>query len=99
MKLPFFIRIAKPAIPRLKASIPVVLALMACAALIWVWIYGPEWQLGENYPFETLLSRWLVTAVFVLVAVCWLSLKVMRRVQHLENSNCKRKFSSTTRQC
>lgn len=84
MKLPSFIRIAKPAIPRLKASIPVVLALLACAALIWVWIYGPEWQLGENHPFETLLSRWLATAVFVLVAVCWLSLKVMKRVQQLE---------------
>ncbi|BFI52047.1 type VI secretion system membrane subunit TssM [Yersinia pseudotuberculosis] len=92
MKLPFFIRIAKPAIPRLKASIPVVLALMACAALIWVWIYGPEWQLGENYPFETLLSRWLVTAVFVLVAVCWLSLKVMRRVQHLEKLQLQTKI-------
>ncbi|WP_145557357.1 type VI secretion system membrane subunit TssM [Yersinia aldovae] len=84
MKLPFFIRIAKPAIPRLKASVPVVLILLACAALIWVWVYGPAWQLGEDHPFETRLSRWLVTAVFVLVAVCWLSLKVMKRLQQLE---------------
>lgn len=84
MKLPSFIRLAKPAIPSIKASIPVVLALLACVALIWVWVYGPEWQFKGSQPFETLLSRWLVTALFVLVAVCWLSLKVIRRLQHLE---------------
>lgn len=84
MRLPYFIRIARPAIPRLKASVPVVLALLACVALIWVWVYGPEWQWKDNHPFETLLSRWLVTAIFLLVAVCWLSLKVMKRLQQLE---------------
>ncbi|MTD26525.1 type VI secretion system membrane subunit TssM [Erwinia sorbitola] len=84
MKLPAFIRIAKPAIPRLKASIPVVVALLACVALIWVWIYGPEWQLKGHHPFETQLSRWLVTALFTLLAVCWLTLRAFRRLRYLE---------------
>lgn len=84
MKLPSFIRIAKPAIPRLKASVPVVLALLACVALLWVWVYGAEWQWKGHHPFESLLSRWLVTAIFVLVAVCWLSLRVVKRLQQLE---------------
>lgn len=84
MKWPSFIRIAKPAIPRLKASISVVIALLACIALIWVWVYGPQWQLKDSHPFATLLSRWLVTALFLLLAVCWLSLAVFRRLQYLE---------------
>ena len=84
MKMPSFIRIAKPAIPRLKASIPVVLVLLACAVLAWVWIYGPQWKLGEHQPLETLLSRWLVTAVFALVALALLAVKAAARLQQLE---------------
>ncbi len=84
MKLPSFIRIVRPALPRFKASIPVILLLMACAALIWVWVYGPLWKLGEHHPLASLLSRWLVTAVFALLAICWLTVKVIARLQHLE---------------
>ncbi|MFC0228525.1 type VI secretion system membrane subunit TssM [Serratia aquatilis] len=84
MRLPSFIRFTMPTIPSIKASVPVVLAILACVALGWVWIYGPEWQWKGQQPFETLLSRWLATAVFVLVAVCWLALIVVRRLQHLE---------------
>lgn len=84
MKLPSFIRIVKPALPRFKASLPVVFILMACMALIWVWIYGPNWKLGDFQPLATLLSRWLVTAVFALLALCWLTVKIIARLQHLE---------------
>ncbi|UHM93047.1 type VI secretion system membrane subunit TssM [Rahnella victoriana] len=84
MKLPSFIRIVKPAIPRFKASVPVVLVLMACIALIWLWVYGPQWKLKDSHPFEPLLSRWLVTAILVLMGVCWLAIKVFNRLQHLE---------------
>lgn len=84
MKLPSFIHFARPAIPRIKASVPVVLALLACIGLIWVWIYGPEWKLKDYQPFEPLLSRWLVTALVVLLAVCWLTFKMVRRLQQLE---------------
>ncbi|MFG1175219.1 type VI secretion system membrane subunit TssM [Erwiniaceae bacterium CAU 1747] len=84
MKLPSFIRIARPALPRFKASLSVVVALLACVALIWVWVCGPQWQFRDSHPFETLLSRWLVTALWVLLAVCWLGVKVFRRLQYLE---------------
>lgn len=84
MKLPSFIRIVKPALPRFKASIPLVMFLLACGTLAWVWIYGPQWKVAEYYPLETQLSRWLVTALLVLLGVCWMTVKFMARVQHLE---------------
>lgn len=84
MKLPSFIRIVKPALPRFKASIPLVMFLLACGTLAWVWIYGAQWKVAEYYPLETQLSRWLVTALLVLLGVCWMTVKFMARVQHLE---------------
>lgn len=84
MKLPSFIRFAKPALPRFKASIPVILLLTACVALLWVWVYGPQWKLREYHPLASLPSRWLVTAVFALVAIGWVTLRVIARLQQME---------------
>lgn len=84
MKLPSFVHFAKPALPRVKASVPVIVLLLACALLAWIWIAGPDWKVGEHHPFAPLLSRWLVTAIFALLAIGWLTVKVIARLQHLE---------------
>ncbi|CNF22673.1 lipoprotein [Yersinia nurmii] len=83
-KMPSFLRLLKPIIPRFKSSIPILLGLLWCIALVVIWLWGPQWQMGEQHPLESQLSRWLVTAVLVLVAVCWLTWRVTRRLQELE---------------
>ncbi|WP_058910614.1 type VI secretion system membrane subunit TssM [Entomohabitans teleogrylli] len=84
MRVPGFFRVLKPALPRFKASAMLLLALAWCAAIFWVWWWGPEWEVSEQKPLATPLSRWLLTAVLVLIALGWLTLRILRRLQQLE---------------
>lgn len=84
MKLPSFLRLFKPSMPRIKATLPVLLAVLWCVALVWVWWWGAQWTIGTQRPLETTLSRWLVTAILLLLAVSWGTWRVVRRLQQLE---------------
>ncbi|MBW7982464.1 type VI secretion system membrane subunit TssM [Enterobacillus tribolii] len=84
MKVPGFFRVLKPALPRFKASALLLLVVAWCVAVFWVWWWGPEWEFGQQKPLATPLSRWLVTAVLVLIALGWLTLRILRRLQQLE---------------
>lgn len=84
MRVPGFFRVLKPALPRFKASALFLLVMAWCAALIWVWWWGPEWVIGKQKPLATSLSRWLVTAILVLMALSWITVRIMRRLQQLE---------------
>jgi len=84
MKVPTFFRALKPAMPGYKASALLLMAIAWCALLFWLWWWGPEWTLGQQKPFSTLLSRWLVTAVLALIALGWLTWRILRRLQQLE---------------
>lgn len=84
MKMPEFLHVLKPALPRFKTSAIVLLALAWCLAVFWVWWWGPQWEIGQQKPLANGLSRWLVTALLVLVALTWLALRMLRRLQQLE---------------
>ncbi|NDJ57428.1 type VI secretion system membrane subunit TssM [Enterobacteriaceae bacterium 4M9] len=84
MKVPGFFRVLKPALPKFRASASLLLALAWCAAVFWVWWWGPDWDMGQQKPLSTPLSRWLLTAVLVLIALGWLALRMLRRLQQLE---------------
>lgn len=84
MKLPSFFSMLRPAVPRFKASVPVLLAILWCVALFWVWWKGPEWEVYGYKPLETSVSRWLVTVLFILLALAWMTYKVVKRLQQLE---------------
>jgi len=53
-------------------------------SLVWIWWKGPTWILGDQHPLAPQANRWLATAVWVLIALTWLTLRVVKRLQFLE---------------
>ncbi|MBS9434332.1 type VI secretion system membrane subunit TssM [Photorhabdus hainanensis] len=79
--------IKKPAMPRLpplKATASLILALLPCLALIWLWWWGPGWQFKQTRPLETLSARWLATVIILLLALSVVGIKIWRRLRQLE---------------
>lgn len=85
---PGFLRALKPtlrpAMPRLKISALVIVIIAWVLSLVWIWWKGPTWVLDEQHPLASLSNRWLATAVWVLIAMTWLTLRIVKRLQHLE---------------
>ncbi|MDX7986222.1 type VI secretion system membrane subunit TssM [Xenorhabdus sp. 12] len=72
---------------RLKALFAIVLALIPCLLLIAVWWWGPEWKIRDDYPLESLTSRWLATALIIMMVLLWIGVKAWRRLRTLEKLN------------
>lgn len=85
---PGFLRALKPtlrpAMPRLKISAMILLIVGWVLSLVWIWWKGPSWTLGEQHPLAPQANRWLATSVWVLIALAWLTWRVVKRLQHLE---------------
>ncbi|EAA7842713.1 type VI secretion system membrane subunit TssM [Salmonella enterica] len=76
--------VLRPAMPRIKISAAWLVALVWILLLIWIWWKGPTWTLYEQHWLEPLASRWLATAVWGLIALGWVTWRVVKRLQHLE---------------
>lgn len=74
----------KPAMPRIKISAAWLVALAWIMLLIWIWWKGPTWTLFEQRWLAPLSSRWLATAVWGLIALGWVTWRIMKRLQYLE---------------
>ncbi|BCG10650.1 type VI secretion system membrane subunit TssM [Buttiauxella agrestis] len=74
----------KPAMPRLKISAMILLIVGWVLSLVWIWWKGPTWMLGDQHPLAPQANRWLATAVWVLIALTWLTLRIVKRLQFLE---------------
>jgi type VI secretion system protein ImpL len=74
----------RPAMPRFKVSVAWLLALAWICLLVWIWWKGPQWTLYERRWLEPLANRWLVTAIWGFIALLWITLRVMKRLQQLE---------------
>ncbi|CEE91008.1 type VI secretion system membrane subunit TssM [Xenorhabdus nematophila] len=74
-------------LPRFKATMAVVLALIPCLLLIAVWWWGQEWKIRNDYPLESLAARWLATAIIIMVVLVWIGMKAWRRLRTLEKLN------------
>jgi len=74
----------KPAMPRLKISAMILLIVGWVLSLVWIWWKGPAWILGDQHPLAPQANRWLATAVWVLIALTWLTLRIVKRLQFLE---------------
>ncbi|MDC9582131.1 type VI secretion system membrane subunit TssM [Xenorhabdus sp. PR6a] len=74
-------------LPRLKALMALILALIPCLLLIAVWWWGPEWKLRNDYPLESLAARWLATALIMMMVLGWIGMKAWRRLRTLEKLN------------
>ncbi|MDC9597609.1 type VI secretion system membrane subunit TssM [Xenorhabdus anantnagensis] len=74
-------------LPRLKALMTLILALIPCLLLIAIWWWGPEWKVRSDYPLESLAARWLATAIIIMVVVFWIGMKAWRRLRTLEKLN------------
>lgn len=74
----------RPAMPRFKVSVAWLLALAWIVLLVWIWWKGPAWRFYEAYWLKPLANRWLATAVWVLLAFIWLTVRVVKRLQRVE---------------
>ncbi|EOF5100593.1 type VI secretion system membrane subunit TssM [Salmonella enterica] len=74
----------RPAMPRFKISAAWLLALVWVALLVWIWWKGPAWQFYDEPWLKPLSHRWLATAVWSLMTLAWLTVRVIKRLQQLE---------------
>ncbi len=74
----------RPAMPRFKVSALWLLVLAWIFLLVWIWWKGPAWTLYEEHWLKPLANRWLATAAWGLIALAWLTVRVMKRLQQLE---------------
>ena len=74
----------RPAMPRFKVSAFWLLVLAWIFLLVWIWWKGPAWSLYEEHWLKPLANRWLATAIWGLIALIWLTVRVMKRLQQLE---------------
>jgi len=70
--------------PRFKVSAAWLLVLAWIFLLVWVWWKGPAWTLFDEHWLKPLANRWLATAAWGLIALAWLTVRVIKRLQHLE---------------
>ncbi|WP_338016572.1 hypothetical protein, partial [Photorhabdus laumondii] len=68
----------------MKATASLILALLPCLALIWLWWWGPGWQFKQTHPLDTLSARWLATVIILLLALSFIGIKIWRRLRQLE---------------
>lgn len=76
----------RPAMPRFKVSAFWLLILAWIFLLVWIWWKGPTWTLYEEQWLKPLANRWLATAAWGIIALMWLTVRVMKRLQQLENA-------------
>ncbi|QMR75147.1 type VI secretion system membrane subunit TssM [Enterobacter sp. RHBSTW-00175] len=74
----------RPAMPRLKVSAGWLLALAWIVLLVWIWWKGPAWTLYGEQWLKPLTNRWLATTVWGLLALIWLTVRVVKRLQFIE---------------
>ena len=74
----------RPAMPRLKVSAAWLLALAWIFLLVWIWWKGPAWALYGEHWLKPLTNRWLATTVWGLLALVWLTVRVVKRLQLME---------------
>ncbi|HCC5836716.1 TPA: type VI secretion system membrane subunit TssM [Citrobacter farmeri] len=61
-----------------------MLALAWMFILVLIWWKGPAWTLYGEHWLQSLTRRWLATAVWGFIALAWLTVRVMKRLQQLE---------------
>ncbi|HDC4664251.1 TPA: hypothetical protein O8U43_001620 [Enterobacter cloacae] len=71
--------------PRLKVSAAWLLALAWIVLLVLIWWKGPAWRLYGEHWLKPLANRWLATAVWGLLALVWLTVRVVKRLQQIES--------------
>lgn len=76
--------VLRPAMPRFKVSAFWLLALAWICLLVWIWWKGPSWSLYDEQWLKPLANRWLATAAWGIIALGWLTARVMKRLQLLE---------------
>lgn len=86
MQLRTILQSIKSVLPRfkLKNTLKLTLIIFWCCSLIWLWIWGAEFEFFQRKPFENIAVRWLITAIYVIAALItfiYLALKRLRSLQ------------------
>ncbi|MFZ7296624.1 hypothetical protein ACLSZN_10390, partial [Avibacterium avium] len=65
MKLPLALTTFKPLLTKIRSSGIVLCIIGWFALLIFIWLKGEHFALGEYKPLSSLTSRWLTTAILI----------------------------------
>lgn len=84
MKLPLVLTTFKPIFSKIRNSGITVLILSWIALLVFIWWKGEMFSFGDYKPFSTLAGRWLTTAILLIIAVGFISWKLVLRLKTLE---------------
>ncbi len=87
----------RPAMPRFKVSAFWLLILAWIFLLVWIWWKGPMWTLYEEQWLKPLANRWLATAAWGIIALVWLTVRGMKRLQQLEKMQKQQREEAGTR--
>lgn len=93
MKLPFMtaiksvFQLIKRALPKFRPSVTLLCVIFGIVSLGWLWLFGAEWTIRDSQPFASLLSRLLVTAVYILLFLGWLSWLVVKKLRDYEKQH------------
>lgn len=84
MKLPLALTTFKPLLTKIKNSGITVLILAWLFLLIFIWWKGETLTINDYKPLATLTSRWLTTAILIIIAITFIAWKVIQRLKTLE---------------
>lgn len=84
MKLPLALTTFKPLLTKIRSSGIVLCIIGWFALLLFIWLKGEHFSLGEYKPLSSLTSRWLTTAILIIIAISFITWKVIQRLRTLE---------------
>ncbi|MDU8924525.1 type VI secretion system membrane subunit TssM [Pasteurellaceae bacterium LIM206] len=96
MRLPSFFHTFRPLLTRLKLSGPILMIVFWIAVMVWVWWQGETYTINGYRPLATATSRWLFTAILIIVGISWVTWKINQRLKQLEKrqQEDKKNFNS-----
>ncbi|SQD06650.1 IcmF-like protein [Escherichia coli] len=84
----------RPAMPRFKVSAFWLLILAWIFLLVWIWWKGPTWTLYEEQWLKTTGEPLAGNGGVGIIALMWLTVRVMKRLQQLEKQQKQQREES-----
>ncbi|WP_036015708.1 type VI secretion system membrane subunit TssM [Budvicia aquatica] len=84
-KFPIF-RLVKPRLPNVRSSVTLMIAAFIVLSLIWLWVWGSEWKIGDYAPFASITKRLLITAVYALTVGIWVVWLMVQKIRQYEKA-------------
>lgn len=86
MQLRSILQSVKSVLPRFKLKNTLVISAIIfwCCSLIWLWVWGAEFEFFGRKPFESAAMRWFITALYIIIALITFIYLVLKRLRSLQ---------------